>query len=75
MNRITDQEWVRLEAEDMGMDLTDSDVEVILKKAKSNASISLRDLLAGLRNLSEPARLAKLKRFEYEARKLTPVGS
>jgi hypothetical protein len=75
MARMTDQEWVRFEAEQMGITLSDSDVDVILKKAKSDLSINLRDLLAGIRNLNEPERLAKLKRFEYEARKVTPVGS
>jgi hypothetical protein len=63
MERMTDKEWVRFEAEQMGMTLSDSDVDVILKKAKSDLSINLRDLLAGIRNLNEPDRLARLKRF------------
>lgn len=63
MNRITDKELVLLNAEELGLTLSDSDVDLVLKAWRDRPTSTIRDLLTGIRNLNEPQRQAKLKAF------------
>jgi hypothetical protein len=49
--RISDAESVRLEAEELGLTLTDHDVIVILEKWRTSPLCTIRDLLLGCRML------------------------
>lgn len=61
MKRITDQELVRLEADELGLELSDSDVALVLKAWRARPTATIRHLLTGIRNLQEPERRRRLK--------------
>lgn len=63
MNRITDKELVLLEAEELELTLSDSDVDLVLKAWRDRPTCTIRDLLTGIRNLNEPERQRRLKSF------------
>jgi hypothetical protein len=49
--RITDRELVRLEADDLGLTLSERDVDVVLEKWRMSPTCTVRDLLLGIRML------------------------
>jgi hypothetical protein len=69
-HRLTDREWVRYEAELMGLDLSDSDVEAVLAKWGSDPACPLAALLQGIRNLSEKQRRESLREWNRKFARL-----
>ena len=49
--RITDRELVHLEADELGLTLSERDVDVVLEKWRMSPPCTVRDLLLGIRML------------------------
>lgn len=53
MHRMTDDELIRFEAEELGLTLTDRDIQIIKEKWRMSPTATIRHLLIGLRNLQD----------------------
>lgn len=60
MAQLSNADFIRREAEMMGIVLSDRDIEVINEKWLNTPGCKIRDLLAGIRNVQEPERAAHL---------------
>lgn len=61
MAQLSNADFIRREAEMMGLTLSDRDVEVINQKWLDTPGCMVRDLLAGIRNLNESERQKRLQ--------------